>query len=97
MAVPESANDIGWELDFGHDWKILEGLTWSTTFALWKPGNWWAHAFPNTAYIYRTTNGLSIPASSDTAPNNQGTNAVYNIGRDIDPLFAAETKLLINF
>ena len=51
VAVPESANDIGWELDFGHDWKILEGLTWSTTFALWKPGNWWAHAFP-TRRIY---------------------------------------------
>jgi hypothetical protein len=97
VAVPESANDIGWELDFGHDWKILEGLTWSTTFALWKPGNWWAHAFPNTAFIYRQLNGGSIPASTDTAPNNQGTNAVYNIGRDIDPLFAAETKLLINF
>jgi hypothetical protein len=97
VAVPESANDIGWELDFGHDWKILEGLTWSTTFALWKPGNWWAHAFPNTAYIYRRLNGAAIPASTDAAANNQGTNAVFNIGRDIDPLFAAETKLLINF
>jgi hypothetical protein len=99
VAVPESANDIGWELDLGYDWKILEGLTWSTTFAYWKPGNWWAHAFPNTAFIYRQLNGGPIPANgtNQIVPNNQGTNAVAFIGRDIDPLFAAETRLLINF
>ena len=91
QAVPGSARDIGWELDFGHDWKLLEGLTWSTTFAVWKPGNWWAYAYPNTANIYRATGGATVIGNVNQA------RATYNLGRDIDPLFAAETKLLINF
>jgi hypothetical protein len=91
QAVPHSARDIGWELDFGHDWKLLEGLTWSTTFALWKPGNWWAYAYPNTANIYRALNGGAVIGNTNQA------RATFNLGRDIDPLFAAETKLLINF
>lgn len=89
QAVPESARDIGWEVDFGHDWKLLEGLTWGSTFAIWKPGNWWAHAFPNTAYMYRQTRGTALTANE--------TNAIFNIGRDIDPLLSVETRLNISF
>ncbi|MFH0959561.1 MAG: hypothetical protein V1897_12735 [Pseudomonadota bacterium] len=91
QAVPGSATDIGWELDFGHDWKLLEGLTWSTTFAIWKPGNWWAYAYPNTANIYRALNSATVIGNANQAI------ATFNLGRDIDPLFAAETKLLISF
>ncbi|MFC1836062.1 hypothetical protein ACFL2Q_15305, partial [Thermodesulfobacteriota bacterium] len=52
MPVPDHAREIGWEIDLGLNWKLLEGLTWNTTFAYWKPGNWWGYAFPNTAAIY---------------------------------------------
>lgn len=89
QAVPESAGDIGWEVDFGHDWKLLEGLTWGATFAIWKPGNWWSYAYPNTAYMYRQTAGAALTANE--------TNATFNLGREIAPLFSAETRLNINF
>lgn len=89
MAVPEHANNIGWEVDFGCDWKLLEGLTWSSTFAIWKPGNWWAHAFPNTANMYRQTSGQAITANQPTA--------IFDLGREIDPLFAVETRINISF
>jgi hypothetical protein len=92
-AVPDHARDIGWEADLGVDWKLLEGLTWSTTFAYWKPGNWWSYAYPNTAHLYYI----------GTAPNNNTNDAdgearaTFGLGREIDGLFSVETKLLINF
>jgi hypothetical protein len=92
-AVPDHARDIGWETDLGVDWKLLEGLTWSTTFAYWKPGNWWSYAYPNTAHLYYI----------GTAPNNNTNDAdgearaTFGLGREIDGLFSVETKLLINF
>jgi len=89
QAVPDHARDIGWETDLGVDWKLLEGLTWSTTFAYWKPGNWWSYAYPNTAHLYRI----------GTVPNNNTNeaDATFGLGREIDGLFSVETKLLINF
>jgi hypothetical protein len=88
-AVPDSAREIGWEVDLGINWKILEGLTWNTTFSYWKPGNWWAYAFPNTAAIYRA--GVAPNANTSEAL------AIRDLGRDIDALFAVETTLQINF
>ena len=96
QAVPDHARDIGWETDLGVDWKLLEGLTWSTTFAYWKPGNWWSYAYPNSAYLYRLNPGGGASAN----PNNTAageTNATWNLGREIDPLFSVETKLVVNF
>ncbi len=94
--VPASANDIGYEVDFGANWKLLEGLTWSTTCGLWKPGNWWAYAFPNTAYLYSGVyQGGTLSGITTTAGNE--TNATFNLGREIDALFAMETTVLISF
>ena len=42
FAVPDHARDIGWEVDLGVNWKLLENLTWNSIFAFWKPGNWWS-------------------------------------------------------
>jgi hypothetical protein len=94
QAVPDHARDIGWEVDLGVNWKILEGLTWNTTFAYWKPGNWWSYAYPNTAYLYR------INVTPNTNPNNTAVGegrATFNLGREINGLFSMETNLLINF
>jgi hypothetical protein len=94
QAVPDHARDIGWEVDLGVNWKILEGLTWNTTFAYWKPGNWWSYAYPNTAYLYR------INVTPNTNPNNTAVGegrATFNLGREINGLFSVETNLLINF
>lgn len=46
-------NFIGWEMGFGLDWKLLEGLTFSARYAYWQPGGWFDQAFmavTNTFY-----------------------------------------------
>lgn len=96
QAVPDSARDIGWETDLGVDWKLLEGLTWSSTFAYWRPGNWWSYAYPNEVYLYR----LNPAGGANANPNNTAVgeaDATWNLGREIDGLFSVETRLLINF
>jgi hypothetical protein len=99
--VPDHAREIGWEVDFGLDWQILENLTWRTTFAYWKPGNWWSYAYPNTANLFRVNNGAAPNANSrnnyiNTDPNAENA-ATFGLGRDIAPLFAIETNLLVQF
>ena len=92
-AVPDSARDLGWEGDINVDWKILEHLTWSTTFAYWKPGTWWSYALPNTANIYRQ--GIVPNANPDNAAGEAV--ATFGAGRAVDPLVAVETRLIFNF
>lgn len=36
---------IGWEANVGVDWKLLEGLIWSTRYAYWQPGEWFDFAY----------------------------------------------------
>jgi hypothetical protein len=92
-AVPDSARDIGWEVDLGINWKLLENLTWDTTLAYWKPGTWWSFAFPNTAEIYKLG---YVPTA---IPNNAfgEATATQQLGREIDALFSVETRLLVSF
>lgn len=90
-AVPGHANDIGWEVDFGVNWKLLENFSWDATFALWKPGSWWSYAYPNTAEIYRRNAG-TVPQ----APLDQ-IGATTGLGRNIDPLIGFESSLIVEF
>jgi len=90
IPVPDHNRHIGWEFDLGVNWKLLENLTWNTTIAYWKPGNWWGAAYPNTAAIY-TINGGTLPTTGTQAQ------ATVNFNRGIDPLIAFETNLLVSF
>ena len=38
-------NLIGWEVQGGLDWKILEGMTWNVSYAYWQPGSWFNQAY----------------------------------------------------
>jgi hypothetical protein len=40
--IPDSA--LGYEIDAGLDWKLLEGWTVSVTAAYWQPGKWFSYA-----------------------------------------------------
>ncbi len=87
--VPESAKHIGYEVDWGFDWKLLENLEWNWTFALWFPGNFWGYAYPNTAAIYNAN-----------WPNFVGPDYTLgreNPGRAIDPLFGMQSSLRVHF
>ena len=92
-AVPDSAREIGWEVDLGINWKLLENLTWDTTLAYWKPGNWWAFAYPNTAELYRL--GITPNANPNTAAGEIA--ATQQLGRDINAFFSVESRLLVTF
>ena len=87
--VPDHAKDIGWEVDFGYDWKLLENLEWNLICALWFPGKFWGYAYPNTAAIYN----FSWP--NFVAPDY--TRARQNPDREIDPIFAMQTSLRVHF
>ena len=92
-AVPDSAREIGWEVDLGVDWKLLEHLTWDTTIAYWKPGNWWAFAYPNTAELYRL--GITPTNNPNSAAGEVAS--TQQLGRDINAFFSVETRLLVSF
>ena len=40
--IPDRA--LGWEVDAGFDWKLLEGFTTNFTIAYWAPGKWFNYA-----------------------------------------------------
>lgn len=88
-AVPDHAREIGWEIDGGVAWKLLENLTWNTTVAWWKPGSWWSYAYPDTAALYRATAGGAVTSNYPIA--------ISRAGRNIDALFAVETTMMVSF
>ncbi len=91
--VPATNDSIGWEVDTGFQWRLLENLTWSMTAAFWKPGEWWGFALPNSVAIFTNSN-QSFPIYG------RSTNfalAMANPTRNIDPLFALESTLSVDF
>ncbi len=96
-AIPNDKRYIGCEVDAGVSWKLLENLCWNTTLAFWLPGAWWGAAFPDTAFLYRVLGGAALP-TPEAANNPAGeANATSNISRNISPLGAVETSLLVSF
>jgi hypothetical protein len=93
-AVPESARDIGWEIDLGFEWKLLEHLTWRGSFSYWQPGIWWSYAYPNTAWMHRVFPNTDLRTLGGAA---REAAATFGAGRAIDPLFAIETGMRVNF
>ena len=89
--MPNHASDIGWEIDLGLNWALLENVTWNAVFAFWKPGTWWSHAYPNTSSIYRRNGGIVPQDPKDQA------GAITGMGRSIDPLIALQSDITISF
>jgi hypothetical protein len=92
-AVPDSAREIGWEVDLGINWKLLENLTWDSTLAYWKPGTWWPFAYPNSAHLYVL--GI-VPNANPNSPAGEAA-AIFGVGREINALFSVESRLLVTF
>ncbi len=81
-AIPD--NNLGYEIDAGFDWKLLEGFTASSTFAYWQPGQWFNYACVDKAVV-----GWNVPGPA----NNWGVNP----NRAIDPIFGLEFKFTGEF
>jgi hypothetical protein len=79
--IPDTA--LGYEIDAGFDWKLLEGLTARGTFGYWVPGKWFSYACVDKSI----ENWATLPTSAPdyywgVRPN-----------RTIDPVFGMEFKL----
>lgn len=74
-AIPD--NHLGWEVNLGADWQLLEGLMFNARFAYWQPGKWFTYACRS-----RANDGWNAPG----AGNNYG--AIPD--RTIDPVMALE-------
>jgi hypothetical protein len=46
---------LGWEVNVGCDWKLLEHLTLKTRYAYWQPGEWFNLAYQAIVPITGTT------------------------------------------
>ena len=55
---------VGWEVDAGLDWKLLEGVTLRTRYAFWQPGHWFDYAYQGLGCFRRHYSGwLHCPES----------------------------------
>ena len=80
--IPDRA--LGWEIDAGFDWKLLEGFTASFLAAYWTPGKWF-----NYACIDRSVPGWNVPGPG----NFWGTRP----DKKIDPVFGAQFSAVLSF
>ena len=80
--IPDKS--LGWEIDAGFDWRLLEGLTLRTTVAYWAPGKWFSYAATDKA----NPNWLN-----PTAATNWGATP----GRNIDAVYGVDFKVEAEF
>ena len=56
LAIPNVPdNYLGWGANLGLNWKLLENLTFNSTFAYWQPGNWFQWAYQDYGSTTITT------------------------------------------
>lgn len=81
-SVPD--NNLGWEIDAGMDWQLLDKWTVRFIAAYWQPGKWFSYAC-----IDKTVPNWDIPS----AINRFGINP----DRVIDPVLGMKVKVIIEF
>lgn len=87
-AIPDNA--LGYEIDWGCDWQLLEGYTISAAFGYWVPGKWFSYAC-----VDRSIPGWDqIPGAG---PYVTGGSWGVNPNRTIDPVFGMDFQLRVEF
>lgn len=81
-AIPDAS--LGYEVDWGFGWKLLEHYTLNAAFGLWQPGKWFSFAC-----VDRSMSNWKTPS----ATNSFGANP----RRAIDPVFGMEIILTAEF
>jgi len=77
-AIPDDF--LGWEVDAGFSWQLLEGLTFNLTAGYWQPGDWFKFAC-----VSKSNPGWTAPAPGNfwgTQPDRSidpVTMAVFNV------------------
>ncbi len=80
-SIPETA--LGYEIDLGLGWKLLENWTVDVVVSRWQPGKWFSYACVDKSTNWR----------NPTSGNNYGTNP----SRTIDPIMAVRVDLTSSF
>jgi len=83
-AIPD--NDLGYEIGFGMDWKLLEGLNVHSRVSIWQPGDWWKFACISRANPRWDDPSTDGSGRWGTVPN-----------RAIDPIMGLEITLIGEF
>lgn len=76
-----TARDLGFEINVGFNWKLLEGWTFGTLVGYWAPGDWFKYAC-----IDRSVPNWNDNNFSGTRPN-----------RKIDPIMGGEVTMVFDF
>jgi hypothetical protein len=86
-------NNLGWEVDAGFDWKLLEGLLVNATFAYWQPGKWF-----NFASVDKNISNWNSPATMGAGliDNNPLHWGIWP-DRHIDAIWGTEIKVTAEF
>jgi hypothetical protein len=104
-AAPSIPDDnLGWEIDAGVDWKLLEGFQFNLRGAYWKPGEWFSYACIDKRVATRVTAG---PATAYGTPSvlsgNQADGTAFGSSwgvlpnKGIDPIYMLQGTLLVDF
>ena len=80
--IPDTA--LGYEVDMGFEWNLLEQWTLGVVFAYWQPGKWFSYACIDRSVA-------NWP--SGTAVNNYGTRP----GKTIDPIIGGSVDMTFEF
>jgi hypothetical protein len=64
---------IGWEVNLGCDWKLLEGLTFKTRYSYWQPGDWFTEAYQATVVRNGVVDRNGVLESRDAIQAFQGS------------------------
>jgi hypothetical protein len=81
-AIPDSA--LGYEIDAGFDWKLLEGYTLSLAAGYWAPGKWFTYACADRGVPNWNAPQLAV-------------NFGVNPNRSIDPVLGLDVVLKAEF
>jgi len=88
-SIPDDS--LGWEVGLGSDWKLLEGITFSTRVAYWNVGNWFKYACVDKNFVTFNT-AQAVPLVGD-GPFGWGVSP----GRALDPILGFQGTVTVDF
>ncbi len=98
-------NSLGWEIDAGMDWKLLEGFHMSLRGAYWNVGNWFKFACVDRSVAGSVTGAAALQAVNGITllrPNFADGVAIgsqwgVNPSKSIDPIWGIQGSLAVDF
>ena len=106
LASPNIPDDsLGWEINAGIDWQLLEGLLFSVRGAYWEVGNWFKFACVDKnvagvatgAAALQAVNGITLLRPNFADGLAFGSSWGVNPNKAIDPVWLLQATLSVAF